>query len=67
MSRVPIRVRVAAAFALAMAIVLAGSCWFVYSRLSSHLDDSLAQELRLRTQDLSALVRHDGSLASASA
>jgi signal transduction histidine kinase len=66
MTRVPIRVRVAAAFALAMAIVLAGSCWFVYSRLSSHLDDSLAQELRLRTQDLSALVQHGGSLAAAS-
>src|SRR5262245_33197174 len=66
MTQVPIRARVAAAFALAMALVLAGSCWFVYARVSSHLDGSLAQDLRLRTQDLSALVRHGGSLEAAS-
>lgn len=65
MTRVPIRVRVAAAFALAMAVVLAATCWFVYSRVSSHLDGSLNQDLRLRAQDLSALVRHGGSLAAA--
>jgi signal transduction histidine kinase len=64
-TRVPIRVRLAAAFALAMAVVLAGTCWFVYARLESHLDASLAQDLRLRTQDLSALVRHGGSLEAA--
>jgi signal transduction histidine kinase len=49
-----------------MALVLAASCWFIYSRVSSHLDDSLTQELRLRTQDLSALVGHGGSLEAAS-
>jgi two-component system OmpR family sensor kinase len=65
-TRLPIRVRVAAAFALAMALVLAGTGWFVYSRVSSHLNDSLAQELEVRTQDLSVLVRHGGSLAAAS-
>ena len=65
MTRVPIRVRVAAAFALAMAVVLAATCWFVYSRVSSHLDGSLNQDLHLRAQDLSALVRHGGSLAAA--
>ncbi|MBA3716910.1 MAG: HAMP domain-containing protein [Actinobacteria bacterium] len=66
MTRIPIRVRVAAAFALAMAVVLAGSGAFVYARLGSHLDSSLAQDLRLRTQDLAALVRHGGSLTAAS-
>ena len=66
MSRVPIRVRVAAAFALAMAVVLAGTGWFLYARLGSHLALALDRELRLRAQDLAALVRErDGSLAAA--
>jgi two-component system OmpR family sensor kinase len=65
-TRVPIRIRVAAAFALAMAVVLAGSGWFLYARLGSHLDQALARDLRLRTQDLAALVRHGGSLTAAS-
>jgi heavy metal sensor kinase len=64
-SRVPIRLRVAAAFALAMAVVLAGTGWFLYARLSSHLELALDRELRLRAQDLAALVREpDGSLAA---
>ena len=66
MSRFPIRLRVAAAFALAMAVVLAGTGWFLYARLSSHLEIALDGELRLRAQDLAALVREpDGSLAAA--
>jgi len=64
-TRVPIRVRVASAFALAMAVVLAAAGWLVYSRVSSHLDSSLNQDLRLRAQDLSALVRHGGLLTAA--
>ena len=48
MSRFPIRLRVAAAFALAMAVVLAGTGWFLYARLSSHLEIALDGELRLR-------------------
>jgi two-component system OmpR family sensor kinase len=63
MSRVPIRVRVAAAFAVAMAAVLAASGLFLYSRLSSHLLDSLNTDLRLRSQDLAALVAKGGSLS----
>jgi heavy metal sensor kinase len=59
-SRVPIRLRVAAAFALAMAVVLAGTGWFLYARLSSHLEVALDGELRLRAQDLAALVREPG-------
>jgi len=56
-SRLPIRLRVTAAFALAMAVVLAGSGWFLYSRLGSHLELALNRELELRSQDLSALVK----------
>src|SRR2546422_7746053 len=68
MSRLPIRLRVTAAFALAMAVVLAGSGWFLYTRLGSHLELALNRELDLRAQDLAALVRQPHtSLGSASA
>jgi two-component system OmpR family sensor kinase len=60
--RVPIRVRLALIFALAMAAVLAGFGWFVYARVGDHLSDALDQELRSRAQDLSALVAEGGSL-----
>lgn len=61
-----IRVRVAAVFALAMAVVLAGTGWFLYLRLGSHLSLALDRELRLRADDLSALVsQRAGSLATA--
>ena len=64
MSGIPIRVRVTAAFALVMAVVLAATCWFLYARLSSHLATDLEQQLQVRAQDLSALVsRPGGSLA----
>ena len=56
MSRLPIRLRVTAAFAVAMAAVLAGSGLFLYLRLESHLGLSLDRELQLRAQDLTALV-----------
>jgi two-component system OmpR family sensor kinase len=57
MRHVPIRLRVAGAFALAMAIVLAGTSLFLYLRLSSHLNLALDRELRQRAQDLAALVQ----------
>ena len=41
MSRVPIRLRVAAAFAVAMAVVLAGTGWYLYSNLATHLANAL--------------------------
>ncbi|MFL5911082.1 MAG: hypothetical protein ACJ768_10990, partial [Gaiellaceae bacterium] len=67
MSRVPLRVRVAAAFAAAMAVVLTATGVFLYQRLGDDLARSLDQDLRLRAQDLSALVRApDGSLATES-
>jgi len=67
MSRVPIRLRVAAAFAVAMALVLAGTGVFVYARLGSDLSHALDQDLRLRAQDLSALVREPGASLAAEA
>ena len=57
MRRLPIRLRVTGAFAVAMAAVLAASGWFLYSRLDSHLALALDRELQLRSQDLAALVR----------
>jgi signal transduction histidine kinase len=67
MRSVPIRVRVAGAFALAMAVVLAGTGWFVYASLGSHLSLALDRDLRLRADDLSALVHQSGtSLAETS-
>ncbi|HEY0632046.1 MAG TPA: ATP-binding protein [Thermoleophilaceae bacterium] len=54
----PIRIRIAAAFAVAMALVLAGSGAYVYERLGDDLNRALDQDLRLRGQDLSALVAH---------
>jgi signal transduction histidine kinase len=55
-TRLPIRLRVTAAFALAMATVLAGSGLYLYLQLGSHLAASLDRDLRLRAQDLAALI-----------
>jgi signal transduction histidine kinase len=55
-SRLPIRARVAMAFALAMALVLAATGMLLYARLGDDLDRALDQDLRLRAQDLTALV-----------
>jgi signal transduction histidine kinase len=56
MRRLPIRARVAAAFAVAMTVVLAATGAFVYARLSDDLARALDQDLRLRSQDLAALL-----------
>jgi two-component system OmpR family sensor kinase len=63
MSRLPIRLRVTAAFAMAMAVVLAALGWFLYARLDSHLRTELDTSLQVRADDLAALVREGGSLA----
>jgi signal transduction histidine kinase len=55
MSGVPLRLRVTGVFALAMAVVLAATGWFLYARLESHLATQLDQELQVRAQDLAAL------------
>jgi signal transduction histidine kinase len=62
-SRLPIRLRVTAAFAVAMAVVLAALGWFLYARLESHLRTELDTSLQVRADDLVALVRQGGSLA----
>jgi two-component system, OmpR family, sensor kinase len=63
-SGLPIRVRLALYFALAMAVVLAAAGWFAYARVSSDLGNALDQDLRARGQDLSALVESGGSVFS---
>jgi heavy metal sensor kinase len=63
--RIPIRLRVAAAFAVAMAVVLTATGFFLYLRLDSHLSLALDRTLRLRAQDLAALVREPGATLSA--
>ena len=45
MSRLPIRVRLTLAFALAMAVVLAATGAFLYMRLQSSLDEAIDQGL----------------------
>jgi heavy metal sensor kinase len=56
MTRWPIRLRMTAAFAAAMAAVLAASGLFLYARLETHLNRALAQQLQQRAQDLAAVV-----------
>ena len=55
MSRMPIRVRLSLAFALAMAVVLAATGAFVYFRLESALNESVDESLELRLSDATAL------------
>jgi two-component system OmpR family sensor kinase len=64
MNRLPIRLRLTLVFAVAMAVVLLLAGWLVYARVSSNLDNALDEQLRSRAQDVSALVRRDGSLKS---
>jgi len=62
-SRVPIRLRLAALVALAMMVVLAGAGLFVYLRLADDLDESVDSALEAR---LAAVVR-SGEVAAGSA
>ena len=57
MNRAPIRLRVAAAFAVAMALVLVLAGSLVYIRLGSHLARVLDVQLQVRAQDLAVVVR----------
>ncbi|MDX6533390.1 MAG: hypothetical protein QOF68_1134, partial [Gaiellales bacterium] len=63
--RIPIRARVAAAFALAMAIVLMGMSWFVYDHLGSELGRSIDNHLQLRAVDLAVDIESSSSLLAA--
>jgi signal transduction histidine kinase len=64
MSRLPIRLRLALVFAGAMAVVLAAAGSLVYVRVGSDLDRALNEHLRARAQDVSAVVRGGGSIAT---
>jgi two-component system OmpR family sensor kinase len=61
MSRLPIRVRLTLAFAVAMAIVLAATGAFVYFRLASSLDESVDETLEARLIDAKALAEQGGT------
>jgi signal transduction histidine kinase len=57
MRRLPIRLRLTLAFAVAMAVVLAATGAFVYFRLESSLDSGVNENLEARLVDASALAR----------
>jgi heavy metal sensor kinase len=57
MSRVPLRFRLTAAFGLAMAVLLTVAGFLLYDHLGTSLDRTLAQGLRARAADISALVQ----------
>jgi heavy metal sensor kinase len=62
-SRLPIRLRLTLAFALAMAALLCTAGWLTYRHVAADLERSLDQSLRSRAQDLSTLVADGGSVA----
>jgi signal transduction histidine kinase len=59
-SRLPIRLRLTLAFALAMAVVLTVLGFLLYTRMESALDGAVNRNLRSRADDVAALVRHGG-------
>jgi two-component system OmpR family sensor kinase len=61
LTRLPIRLRVSAAFAVAMAAVLVLSGSILYLRVGSHLAAALDRQLRLRANDLAVLVSQPGT------
>jgi heavy metal sensor kinase len=60
MSRLPIRLRLAGAFAVVMALVLVATGLFVYERTASDLERQLDRELAARLAGVVAIVRDDG-------
>jgi two-component system OmpR family sensor kinase len=62
MSRLPIRARLTAAFAVATALVLAGAALFVHERLRADLDESVHNELRARAAALLSQARDGGAV-----
>jgi two-component system OmpR family sensor kinase len=64
MSRIPIRIRLTLAFALAMTVLLASLGGFLYFRLRSELDEQLVVGLRAHADAVAALVRRGGELGT---
>jgi two-component system, OmpR family, sensor kinase len=63
LSRLPIRLRLTAAFALAMVVVLAAAALFVYLRQRDDLTDAIDRGLRSRSNDVAVLIGgSDGDL-----
>jgi two-component system, OmpR family, sensor kinase len=62
-NRIPIRLRVTLAFALAMLVVLALTAVFVYERVQDSLNESLDEGLQARADDVAALVAAGGGEA----
>jgi two-component system, OmpR family, sensor kinase len=58
MERIPIRLRLTLAFALAMAFVLAAVGFFLYALMESSLDSGVERNLRGRAADVAALMDH---------
>ena len=67
MRRLPIRVRLTLAFALAMAVVLAVTGAFLYYRLGSSLGETIDEGLRARAAELAPLVQNNPTLLRESA
>jgi signal transduction histidine kinase len=65
LKRLPIRVRLTGAFALAMVVVLAGVALFVHARVESHLDESIDTALRTRAGDVAGQLERTGPRAAA--
>ncbi|HEU0246598.1 MAG TPA: histidine kinase dimerization/phospho-acceptor domain-containing protein, partial [Gaiellaceae bacterium] len=61
MNRAPIRIRVAAAFAVTMAVVLALAGALVYTRSASQLARNLDLQLQVRAQDLGLFYEQPGA------
>ncbi|HEY3069539.1 MAG TPA: ATP-binding protein [Gaiellaceae bacterium] len=62
LARLPIRVRLTVAFAVAMALVLSATGLFLYLRLSATLDRTIKQGLDARARDVGALAKQSDSL-----
>ncbi|MQA74813.1 MAG: HAMP domain-containing protein [Solirubrobacterales bacterium] len=60
MSRLPIRLRLALAFAVVMALVLGATGAFVYARTADDVDRQIDRELSARLAGVIAIVRDDG-------
>jgi two-component system, OmpR family, sensor kinase len=58
MERIPIRLRLTLAFALAMAFVLAAVGFVLYALMESSLDSAVERNLRGRAADVAALMDH---------
>ncbi len=65
MNRAPIRLRVAGAFAVTMALVLVLAGGILYVRLGQHLAIVIDKQLQVRAQDLGVIIREPGASLAA--